>query len=85
MQLSEASMQVTLRLGRKCGGPDASVVLMRALTESDPTGLKVRTLVESTVLNASGTWRLTVCDAHRRLFAIPLLKFNPCGRESPWR
>ena len=84
LQLSLASMQVALRLVRTRLGPEVSVILKRALKESEAIALSTRALVERIVFNASGHWTLTVCDAQRRLSAMPLLKLRPCGMESLW-
>ena len=71
-------------LGRKCSGPEENVILKRALTESELTGLKILALAENDVFSASGQWAVTVCDAHSQFSAMPLLKLSPCGMESPW-
>ena len=85
LQLSLASVQVTLKLGRKRSGPDSSEILNRALTESDAMGLRILVLAENVVLNASGHLAVMVCDAQSQFSAMPLLKLMPCGKLSPWR
>ena len=84
LQFSLASIQVTLRPGRKRLGPDARDILMRALTESLLVGLRMRILAEMAVFCISGHLTLTVCDAHSQFSVMPLLKLSPCGTESPW-
>lgn len=84
LQLLLASMQVTLKLGRKWAVPEASVILNRALTESEAIGLKTLTLAERAVFSASGHLAFTVCDAQSQFSAMPLLKLSPSGRLSPW-
>ena len=89
-QLSLASRQVALKLGRNRSGPEVNVALKRALTESffmepDAMGLKMRALMENAVFNASGHFAETVCDAQSQFSAMPLLKLSPCGMLSPWR
>ena len=53
-QLSLASRQVALKLGRNRSGPEVNVALKRALTESVAVGLRMRALKENSEFNVLG-------------------------------
>ena len=77
LQLSLASRQVTLKLGRNRSGPEVRVALNRALTESVAVGLRRRALKENSEFNVSGHLAVMVWDAQSQFSVMPLLKFRP--------